>query len=77
MPGRLPGAAVVFQGEEGTGKGALVQILACILGQGYIQHAKTIEGVTGQYATTCGEVLVFIDEVFWAGNHGPGEVLKK
>jgi|GEM_PF-6574163 len=76
-PGVLPGAAVVFRGEEGTGKGALVQILARILGQGYLQHAKTIEGVTGQYATTYGKVLVFIDEVFWAGNHGPGEVLKK
>jgi len=76
-PGGLPGAAVVFRGEEGTGKGALVQQLGRILGQGYLQHAKTIEGVTGLYVTTYGTVLVFIDEVFWAGNHGLGEVLKK
>jgi len=39
----LPGAAVVFQQ------------LARILGQGYLQHAKTIERVTSQYATTYGK----------------------
>ena len=76
-PGVLPGAAVVIRGEEGTGKGVLVQLLARILGQGYLQHCKTLEGITGQYATTYGKCLVFADEIYWAGQHGPGEVLKK
>jgi len=51
------------RGEEGTGKGVLVQILA-LLGLGYLQHCKTIDGVTEQYATTYGKVVCFIDEAF-------------
>jgi len=76
-PGTLPGTAVVFRGEEGSGKGWIVQVLARILGSAYMNHAKTLEGVTGRFASTWGKSICFLDEIVWCGDMGPQEILKK
>ena len=76
-PGELPRAALVLHGDEGTGKGALVEITRHILGDVYFSHPTNMSALTGRFANFEGKVLVFADEVVYKGDIAGQEVLKK
>ena len=76
-PGELPRVAPVLSGDEGAGKGALVSLVAMVLGYNYYSHPAGMDQVMGRFANTEGKLLVFADEVVWKGDMAGQEVLKK
>jgi hypothetical protein len=76
-PGEIPGVAIAFRGEEGTGKGTLGRALMDIAGA----HGLTVSS-TSQFAGRFNAHLrtaafLFADEVNWRGNREAESVLKQ
>jgi hypothetical protein len=70
--------ALVLKGERGAGKGAFVEVLKAIIGSEYSRHCATAEPITGRFNTVIiNALLVFLDEVVWAGANQESETLKK
>jgi hypothetical protein len=67
-PGRQAEAVVVFQGEEGAGKGTLARALLKIFGPNGlpVSDAKLLVGSFSGHLHYC--VFMFVDEAFWAGD---------
>lgn len=76
-PGEIPGVAIAFRGEEGTGKGTLGRALMDIAGA----HGLTVSS-TSQFAGRFNAHLrtaafLFADEVNWRGSREAEGVLKQ
>ena len=70
--------ALVMKGERGAGKGAFVEVLKEIIGSEYSRHCATAEPIAGRFNTIIiNALLVFVDEVVWAGAAQESETLKK
>jgi hypothetical protein len=67
-PGRPAEAVLVFQGEEGAGKGTLAKIMIEIFGIASlpISNPKLLTGQFSGHLQHC--VFLFLDEAFWAGD---------
>jgi hypothetical protein len=63
QPDVPPRVAIVIQGEQGAGKGVVIQKLAEIVGQQYFKHAKTSGDVTQRFTADLEyKLLLFVDE---------------
>lgn len=62
--------AMVIRGEEGSGKGIVVELLRKIIGDAHFKHVTGMTEITGQFTgpvlRDC--VLCLIDECAWAGD---------
>lgn len=75
-PGKPAEAALVFQGDKGTGKGTFARALRDIFGQHGMQvfSSKHLIGQFNAHLRNC--LLLFADEAFWAGDKQGESVLK-
>lgn len=75
-PGKPAEAALVFQGDKGTGKGTFARALRDIFGQHGMQifSSKHLIGQFNAHLRNC--LLLFSDEAFWAGDKQGESVLK-
>lgn len=75
-PGRPAEAALVFQGDKGTGKGTFARALRDIFGQHGMQvfSSKHLIGQFNAHLRNC--LLLFADEAFWAGDKQGESTLK-
>jgi len=75
-PGRPAEAAMVFQGDKGTGKGTFARAIRDIFGQHGMQifSAKHLTGQFNAHLRNC--LLLFSDEAFWAGDKQGESTLK-
>ena len=62
-PGDLPRSALVFIGEQGTGKNMLWDAFGTILGQDYYLLTDNFEKVMGRFNMNHNKLLVVLDEV--------------
>ena len=70
--------APVFQGEEGIGKGLLMQVMAMIFGDPWFLHPTSLQEVLGQFNSNLDDKLIcFLDEMVWGGNKQDAGNLKK
>jgi hypothetical protein len=77
-PGVKLGTALVLQGEEGAGKGHVVQTIAKIIGDRYFLQPTSQDEVLGDFNEMIdGRLLVFADEMFWGGEKKKSAILKK
>jgi Bifunctional DNA primase/polymerase, N-terminal/Primase C terminal 2 (PriCT-2)/Family of unknown function (DUF5906) len=75
-PGDRAGAALVFRGEEGVGKGTFGHAMRRIFGSHgvHVSNAKHMVGHFNAMLRNC--VLLHADEAFWAGDKAGESVLK-
>jgi len=70
---------VVLQGEPGSGKGTLVEVIKQCIGERYVTSPPTLEealeGFNASYVDTC--LLMFLDEAFFGGCKKTNGGLKK
>ena len=64
-------SAIVLKSKPGGGKGIIVNLIANILGRKYVSRPGSLEEITGSnfnsnYFKQC--LLMFLDEVFYAGS---------
>ena len=77
-PGEKVLTSLVMRGERGSGKGLLVQTLRKIVGSSYVRQPAGKDSILGRFNSSIdGCLLLFMDELSWAGNHEEGEVLKR
>jgi hypothetical protein len=76
-PGIKPPLAPVFRGNKGCGKTACVTLLQFVVGIKYCTTPLHEKGVSGEFATTKGKLLVFSDETGFAGDHQGQKTMKK
>lgn len=70
--------ALVLIGNEGAGKGSVVQLLADILGRNYFSHPSSHNDILGDFNFLLdNKLLIYIDELTWGGNHKDDGCLKK
>ncbi len=75
-PAEKPHTALVFRGEEGTGKNAIIDRMGEIFGQHALAVADEIY-LTGQFTGHLqNKVLMTMNESFWAGNKSAESKLK-
>lgn len=75
-PDTLPGVAIVLKGEQGTGKGVAVSNFGRIFGRHY-KHVTSREAFLGRFNGHLQDaVMVFADEVYWAGGKEQEGILK-
>lgn len=71
-------SAIVLRGEEGIGKGMIVQILAKIMGPQYFEQPSSSEDILGKFTgIMSNKSLVFLDELVWGGDKQKAGILKK
>jgi hypothetical protein len=71
-------SAIVLRGEEGIGKGMVVQKLAEIIGPQFFIQPASIEDVLGTFnGIVANKAIVFLDEMVWGGDKQKSGVLKK
>jgi Family of unknown function (DUF5906) len=75
-PHESPGVALVFRGEEGTGKGTLGRALMRLMRPHALQitHSKHLTGAFNAYMRTV--LFMFADEAFFAGDKANEGALK-
>lgn len=72
------GTVIILQGEEGSGKGIVIEKLTEILGMKYVAKPSTASHVLGDFNSLVeGKLVVFLDEMTWGGNKEQEGVLKK
>ncbi len=77
-PGKRARWALVMHGEKGAGKGLVYNVLEMIIGPRYCRHPATREQVLGRFTGGIDDaLLIFLDEIVWAGDHEAEAVLKK
>lgn len=70
--------SIVLQGNEGTGKGTVVQCMGAIVGKKHFFHPSSPEDLFGSFTYLLDDkVLVFADELIWGGNKDYSGVFKK
>ncbi len=71
-----PGVALVWRGNQGTGKGFIARTIGKLCGQHFV-HVANIRHLTGHFnAHLYDALLVFADEAFWAGDKASEGALK-
>ena len=69
--------ALVLMGEEGTGKGSILQIMKQIYGSRYFYQPSSPEDIFGSFNHLLDDKLfLFMDEVFWGGDKKKNGALK-
>ena len=74
------GASIVLRGDEGAGKGVVVNALAEVLGKQYFYHVHDAEhSIFGRFTPKNFEqcLLLFVDEAVWGGCRAAAGKLKK
>lgn len=75
-PAEIPRTAIVFKGEQGTGKGTWIQDTILKLTENSL-HLTNIEQITGQFNEhTQACLYVFLDELSFGGNVKESNILK-
>ena len=70
------GTSLVLKGEEGEGKGMVIQVFAKIIGERHFLQPTSQEEVMGEFKEgRDGKLLVFADEMFWGGEKKKSSVL--
>lgn len=68
-PGKRLGTATILRGNEGIGKGMIVQTLGKIYGSNYFFHPSSARDVVGEFNGLLeNKFLVFLDECVWGGD---------
>jgi hypothetical protein len=77
-PWEKTGVAIVVHGEQGSGKGIVVQKIGKIVGR-HFKHVGDFAEVLGKFNASVMKdpILLFLDEVSWGGNRKDGGILKK
>ena len=77
-PWAKTGVAIVVHGEQGSGKGVVVQKIGKIVGR-HFKHVGDFKEVLGKFNASVMKdpILLFLDEVSWGGNRKDGGILKK
>jgi len=71
-------SAIVLRGEEGIGKGMIVQLLAKIMGPQHFEQPSSSEDILGKFTgIMSNKSLVFLDELVWGGDKQKAGILKK
>jgi hypothetical protein len=77
-PGHKLGTALVLRGEEGAGKGHVVQTLAKIIGKRHFLQPTSQDEVLGDFNEMVDDkLLIYADEMYWGGEKKKGSILKK
>jgi hypothetical protein len=72
------GTSIIMGGTEGTGKGAVVEAMADVMGSRYFVQPTSADDVIGSFnALMFGKLLCFIDEMVWGGDKQKAGVIKK
>jgi phage/plasmid primase-like uncharacterized protein len=75
-PGELPGVAIVIRGKQGTGKGALAELVGALVSQHYLM-LDSMEQLIGRFNGHLKDLLlVYANEAVWAGNRAGEGALK-
>ncbi len=75
-PWEPAGVAIGMGGEEGTGKGIVVNALGKLLGDSYLPTSR-IDQIVGKFnGQTHNKILLYSDESFWAGDKTTLSALK-
>ena len=76
-PAEIQGTALIIKAEQGTGKGIIFNTLRKILGNKYCCQAGNKQMITGRFnAVLENKILVFADELIFAGDHQAKETFK-
>mmetsp|Transcript_10581 Transcript_10581/g.32540 ORF Transcript_10581/g.32540 Transcript_10581/m.32540 type:complete len:1148 (-) Transcript_10581:145-3588(-) len=68
-PGQKTGVVPVLRSRPGRGKGVVVELLKKVLGANAIFQPSNVDDLLGQFtAQVEGKLLVFLDEMVWAGS---------
>lgn len=71
-------SAIVLQGEEGVGKGMVIQKLFKIIGQHYSCQPSSADDIMGNFNSIIDRKAgLFIDEMVWGGDKQRSGVMKK
>jgi len=71
-------SAIVLRGEEGIGKGMIVQKLGEIIGPQFFIQPASIDDVLGTFnGIVANKAVVFLDEMVWGGDKQKSGILKK
>jgi hypothetical protein len=76
-PGIKVPISPVMRGNKGCGKTACITLVQYIVGLKYCTTPMHEKGVSGEFATTKGKLLVFADETGFAGDHQAQKTMKK
>jgi hypothetical protein len=76
-PGIKVPISPVMRGNKGCGKTACVTLIQFVVGLKYCSTPMHEKGVSGEFATTKGKLLVFADETGFAGDHQAQKTMKK
>lgn len=69
---------LVIRGEQGTGKGIVLNKFKDIIGEKYFFHPTSIDHVLGKFTSLMDDkLLIFLDEMMWGGDHEGANKLKK
>jgi len=75
-PGDPPGVAVVFRGQQGTGKGTIISLFGKLFGH-HMLHISNSKHITGNFNGHLKDCLfLFADEAFFAGDSKHESILK-
>ena len=78
QPGVKMGYSLALRSQEGTGKGILAGLMSKVLGSRYFYHPSDLTSILGQFNSPLdNRLLVFCDEIMFAGSHTESNVLKK
>jgi phage/plasmid-associated DNA primase len=75
-PERKPGTSLVLKGNKGTGKGTFVKYLQIIFGKHFLQMTNPSHLVGKFNYQLRDKILVFADELFFAGDKASEGILK-
>jgi hypothetical protein len=77
QPGRPSGVAVVFRGDQGSGKSIIVKLFGALFGK-HFAHLSSGDSLTGSFnGYLSGKVVVFSDEAIWGGEKKAAGELKR
>lgn len=77
LPGQPSGVAVVWRGDQGTGKGTVMELFGSLFGK-HFAHLSSSESLTGTFNDhLSGKVVVFADEAVWGGSKRDAGELKR
>ena len=75
-PWELPETAIAFRGQQGIGKGSIVQYLARIVARHYLELVQ-MEQLVGRFNGHLKDaILVYANEAVWGGNKSAAGALK-
>ena len=76
--GEIFGTSLVVRGEQGSGKGLLFDMMQSIIGSNYCVHPASADSIFGRFNDAIdGKILMFCDELFFAGDRKIAENMKK